>query len=294
MQNSEIGNLVRSSIIRPLFAATSIFVLLFAGMGVCQTVNHVYSFTSQGASQGPTSTLVQGRDGKLYGTAFGGSAGSIFKITTADVLTSLYALQQTTGSSPYGLVLASDGNYYGVTAGGGSNSNGVLFRLTAAGTYTVLHSFAGGSDGATPFNPPIQASDGNLYGTTDGDNTGSTVYKYTLSGRFGTIYQFTGNVTIAPLIQGLDGNLYGTESAGGANGCGGIFGLSTAGVLLQSYSFPCGAGGNEPAGPLEQASDGNFYGTTALGGTFDKGTIFRATPSFQVSIMYSFTAGNNY
>src|SRR6202041_3116803 len=124
MHNSEIGKM------RPLLAAASIFVLLFAGVGICQTVNRVYSFTSQDASQDPSSTLVQGRDGKLYGTAAGGSVGSVFKITIADVLTSLYALQQTTGSSPYGVVLASDGNYYGVTAGGGSNSNGVLFRLT--------------------------------------------------------------------------------------------------------------------------------------------------------------------
>lgn len=60
---------------------------------------------------------------------------------------------------------------------------------------------------------------------------------------------------------------------------------------MQSYSFPCGAGGNEPAGPLVQASDGNFYGTAALGGTFGNGAIFKATPAFQVSILYNFVGG---
>jgi uncharacterized repeat protein (TIGR03803 family) len=141
---------MRALRIKPLFCVVTLVVsmapVLLVKASHCQTVNHVYSFTSQDASQDPSSALVQGRDGKLYGTAAAGSAGSVFKITIADVLTSLYALQQTTGSSPYGVVLASDGNYYGVTAGGGSNSNGVLFRLTPAGTYTVLHSFAGGRD----------------------------------------------------------------------------------------------------------------------------------------------------
>src|ERR1700722_150436 len=178
---------MRALRIKPLFCVVTVVVsmapVLLVKASHCQSVNRVYSFTGAGDTKNPNSTLVQGRDGKLYGTANGTIAGAVFRITTSDVFTELYTLQAATGSGPYGLVLGTDGNYYGVAAGGGNNNNGVLFKISPSGIYTVLHSFAGGSDGATPFNPPIQASDGNLYGTTDGDNTGSTVYKYTLSGR---------------------------------------------------------------------------------------------------------------
>src|SRR6202023_443895 len=213
---------------RSVWAATiAVFIsLLFANQARCQSVNRVYSFTGAGDTKNPNSTLVQGRDGKLYGTANGNIAGAVFRITPSDVFTELYALQAATGSGPYGLVLGTDGNYYGVAAGGGDNNNGVLFKISPSGIYTVLHSFAGGSDGATPFSPPIQASDGKLYGTTTGDSTGSTVSKYTLESTFSTMYQFTGTsgATVgATLVQGTDGNLYGVMSAGGTSGCGGLF-----------------------------------------------------------------------
>jgi uncharacterized repeat protein (TIGR03803 family) len=251
-------------------------------------VNHVYSFTSQGSSQFPAHvTPAQGRDGKLYGTTNGGTNGSIFKVSIARSFAELFAFHFSDGCCPaYGLTLATDGNFYGAAAGGGNGQNGVLFKITPTGTYTVVHYFGGGFDGAVPAFPPLQASDGNLYGTTVGDSSGSTVYKYTLSGKFSTIFQFNGQFVGLSLIQGADGGLYETGS-GGAKGCGGIFKMSTTGVMLQSYSFPCGDGGNGPEGLL-QAADGNFYGTTLQGGSHNAGTIFKMTPDFQVSILYSF------
>jgi uncharacterized repeat protein (TIGR03803 family) len=173
---------------------------------------------------------------------------------------------------------------------GGNGQNGVFFKVTPSGDFTAIYYFAGGSDGANPFAPPIQAADGNLYGMTgDVSGTGSTVYKYTLSGNFSTIYQFSGAYSGAPLIQATDGYLYGTTGTGGWANCGTIFKMSTAGVLLQSYPFPCHAGGSVPSNaPLLQAADGNFYGTTTGGGTQNQGTIFKMTPDFQVSILYTF------
>jgi uncharacterized repeat protein (TIGR03803 family) len=273
--------------------AVSMAPVLLVRPSHCQTVSHVYSFTSQNSSQFPAGlALVQGRDWRLCGTTSGSSNGSIFRITRGDVFAELFALGFTNGCCPYGgVTLASDGNFYGTTQGGGNGQNGVLFKMTPTGTYTVLHFFAGGNDGADPAAAPIQASDGSLYGTTVNPSSGSTVYKYTFSGSFGTIHQFSGKDgqgVVAALTQGADGNLYGVASAGGANGCGTVFQLSTAGAILQSYSFPCGAGGNEPTGSLLQASDGNLYGTTALGGSLDKGTVFKMTPDFQVSILYNF------
>src|SRR5437868_399657 len=84
--------------------------------------------------------------------------------------------------------------------------------LRSSGVYTVLHEFAGGSDGAVPAAPTIVAFDGNLYGTTSGNTTtASTIYKYMrASGTFTTIYQFDqahGTTVIAPLIQATDGSL---------------------------------------------------------------------------------------
>jgi uncharacterized repeat protein (TIGR03803 family) len=139
------------------------------------------------------------------------------------------------------------------------------------------------------FRPPIQASDGNFYGTTFQD---STVYRYSLSQGYSVIYQFNqtqGQGVFASLIQGTDGNLYGVAESGGANDCGTIFRLTTSGVPLGYYSFPCGGGGLYPVAALVQASDGNFYGTTSEGGLENYGTIFKLDQGGGVSILYRFS-----
>jgi uncharacterized repeat protein (TIGR03803 family) len=112
----------------------------------------------------------------MYGTAvLGGdySMGSIFKQRTrgtGNIL--LHSFSGSDGSGPFGgLVLAGDGNFYGVTIQGGTYGFGVLFRITTAGQLTVLYNFTGGIDGRYPVFPPIEAIDGNLYGITQGDFT---------------------------------------------------------------------------------------------------------------------------
>jgi uncharacterized repeat protein (TIGR03803 family) len=195
----------------------------------------------------------------------------MFSLTTGGVPNFPHIFDISSGSDPFGgLTLAGDGSFYGTTGFGGSMNNGVLFQVTPSGGYTVLHEFQGGSDGAVPAAPPIMGTDGSLYGTTNGNSsTPSTIYKYTpASGTLTTIYQFDqdhGQFVTSPLIQATDGNLYGTAFQGGANNCGTIFKLTTSGSLLWYYSFPCGQGGANPIGPLLQAADGNFYGTTRAG-----------------------------
>jgi uncharacterized repeat protein (TIGR03803 family) len=211
-----------------------------------------------------------------------------------DAFTELFAFHFTDGCcADSGMMLASDGNFYGNAFGGGSANLGALFKVSSNGTYTVLHNFAGGSDGAYPLGAPIQASDGNFYGTTIGDSSGSTIYKYTLSGSLRTIYQFDGSngQHVRASIQGADGNLYGTATAGGSKNCGTIFKMTSAGSVFQSYSFPCNTAGSQPVAPLLQASDGNFYGTTSAGGNRNQGVVFKMTPTFQVSVLYSFLGG---
>jgi uncharacterized repeat protein (TIGR03803 family) len=208
--------------------------LLIGHLSFAQTVAEVYSFNEQGGPE--FVTPAQGRDGRLYGTDGCGGimSGFIFATTTAGSLTDLHDFDPAEGFCPNaGLTLATDGSFYGTTLGGGNNQNGVLFKITPKGTYTVLHFFAGGADGSGPSAAPIEASNGALYGTTEGDSTGSTIYKYTAAGGLNAIYQFDGTHgqgVIAPLIQGTDGKLYGTASSGGRT----VAGLSSRCPLWES------------------------------------------------------------
>jgi uncharacterized repeat protein (TIGR03803 family) len=276
-------------------------LLLLASASPAQTVSVVYTFDGSNASQDPEGAPVQGRDGKLYGTTIGLTYGSIFRLTTSGHLDQLFALNGTDGSYPNsGVTLASDGNFYGTAAFDGSENEGVLFKITPSGSYTVLHNFGTGIDGGTPEAPPIQASDGSLYGTTHGGPGTSVVYRYTLAGIYSVIAAFTGSAgtsLVGPLVQGSDGNLYGTASQGGAHNSGTVFKMTTTGSILGFYSFNyngnAAKGGYFPTGRLIQASDGNFYGVTNAGGTFGFGTVFRMTPTVRITTLYSFQGAPN-
>jgi len=189
----------------------------------------------------PSSVLVQGVDGNFYGTTeFGGtngSAGTVFKMTPAGKLTTLYAFTGgDDGAVPIpGLAVGADGNFYGTTIEGGSNNVGTVFRITPSGTLTTLYTFAG-DDGANPWGGLVQSTDGNLYGTTE--NGGAygfgTIFSLAPNGPFTTVAQFdgyNGATPAAALAQAGDGNLYGTTSAGGSSGAGTVFRLSIAGAL---------------------------------------------------------------
>jgi uncharacterized repeat protein (TIGR03803 family) len=293
----------------------AMLVFLCAGLTPShgQSVEEILGFPNS-MSAGAYGTLTQGRNGSLYGTTDGqGSTqnpnGTIFTVDTdGSMPTSLFSFDGANGQEPfYGMTLALDGNYYGTTIGGGASNSGVLFKISPSGTYSLLYQFTGGADGAYPVGPPVQGSDGNLYGVTDlGSGTDGTVYKYTLStGTFSTIFSLNpdgsqGNGPLAQLTQAADGSLYGTTIVGGASNCGTIFRVTTAGVLLSVYSFPCGLGGYSPQAPLYEASDGNLYGTTVLGGKVDSsgdckqgcGTVFKISHGV-VSVIYRFSGFPN-
>jgi uncharacterized repeat protein (TIGR03803 family) len=204
------------------------------------------------------------------------------------------------GANPVaGLVQASDGNLYGTAYEGGTNGYGTIFRVSASGVLTPLYSFTGGNDGARPYTGLVQASDGNLYGTTEagGTNGEGVVFRITTSGTPTPLYSFTGGHDGAnprgDLVQAGDGNLYGTTEDGGTNFDGTVFRISTNGALKPLYSFTDGHDGAFPEAALLQANDGNLYGTTHEGGTNGHGAVFRITTNGVLTPLYSFTGTND-
>jgi uncharacterized repeat protein (TIGR03803 family) len=189
----------------------------------------------------PSPVLVQGSDGSFYGTTEEGGtygAGTVFKISTAGLLTVLYSFADTNdGAIPAaGLTPGADGNFYGVAEIGGEFGLGTVFKVTPAGAFTALYSFAGEEDGGYPFGGLLAARDGNLYGTTETDGAYGlgTVFQISPSGNLNTLAQFegyNGSTPLAALIQGSDGNLYGTTEAGGTADQGTLFRINLAGPL---------------------------------------------------------------
>jgi uncharacterized repeat protein (TIGR03803 family) len=265
----------------PAFAQTPNLILVFNNAGITGPL--------------PYGFIVQGRDGNLYSsTRFAGthSIGGVFSVTPSGTENVVYNFQASDGDLCHaGVSLGADGDFYGVCYTNGSGGQGIVYKVTARGTFTILHAFTGaGGDGANPQAPPIQAADGNLYGTTvhGGGNNQGTVYKLTPAGSLTILYSFTGGadgVTPGPVMQGSDGYLYGA-AYGGANGFGTIYKISTTGKLKVLHAFN-NSDGNQPSSALIQGTDGNFYGNTYSGGANNNGVIFKMAASGKLTVLHS-------
>jgi uncharacterized repeat protein (TIGR03803 family) len=280
----------------------TLFCMATPQVGRAQTLTTLANFVGTNGANPLFAPLVQGTDGNLYGTTQAGGAhqqGTVFKVTTAGTLTTLYSFCGQScgdGSAPFGgLVLGKDGNLYGTTEAGGTNNDGTVFKITPQGALTMLHSF-NIRDCFNPFAGLVQATDGNFYGTTEsgGTNLLGTLFKITPQGALTTLHSFDstdGSSPEAPLIQATDGNLYGTTYNGGAVGedYGTIFKITTRGALTTLHDF------NETEGraivpALVQASDGNFYGTASEGGASGYGSVFMMTLDGTLTVLHSFNA----
>src|SRR5438477_4024 len=298
-------------------------VIPLAEGGVALTTLHSFS-GPDGAN--PAGGLVRGADGNLYETTsddyFTSQFGTVFRITHEGVFTNLYSLKGgDEGAWPhFGLVLGSDGNFYGTTAYRGANFKGTIFKITPSGdfsTLVALDSFSGSpgsllvpandgkfySVGNFGFGTGLtQGRDGNLYGTTGwggpafidnpiggGGGGHGTAFKLTTNGVLTTLAVFNGTNGYGPnsLVQASNGDFYGTTyglSGGGTSLLGTIFKLTAGGSLTSLFSFNGTNGTNPKYATLLKAANGVFYGTTYSGGASNYGTIFRLslTPSTPV------------
>ncbi len=261
----------------------------------------LYSFCAQAnCADGafPLGGLVEGVNGHLYGTTYLGGAncaacGTVFELTPTGQLTTLHsfcsAANCADGSSPYSeLVLAHNGHFYGTTetgglgVGGGNPGYGTVFGITPAGVFTTVYNFCSLTkcyDGTDPYAGLIQGSDGYLYGATlaSGAHNDGTVFRLSLTGKLTTIHQFCsvnrdcpdGAEPVGGLLQATDGNFYGTAQEGGATFTGIAYELTPTKSFTTLYSF-CPTGfcdeGMWPQAALVQATNGDFYGTTLIGG----------------------------
>jgi len=275
-------------------------------------VTTIYSFCAmQNCADGysPDAALVQAADGNLYGTASGGGtkdSGTVFKITPAGALTTLYSFcvqpDCADGANPVSeLTQGADGNLYGMTSQGGKGS-GTIFNINSSGALTTIYTFcskAQCADGGNPKGGLIRGADGSFYGTTFAGGTGNagTIFMVTPQGALTTIFSFctgcaVGAAPYSTLVQDGDGNFYGTAYYGGAKGQGTAFKVTPppkvtppgkvkpTWKIIAVHSFDDSDA--YPIAALMQAKDGNFYGATFNGGSSPKclnsggcGTVFR-------------------
>jgi uncharacterized repeat protein (TIGR03803 family) len=242
--------------------------------------------------------FTQAWDGNLYVTANqGGPAngnclfgcGQILAMTTAGAVIPVHEFDfASEGASPRGgLTLGTDGNLYGVLSGGGTTGFGSIFKITTGGVFTILHAFSG-SDG-NAFYPPIQATDGNFYGTTSAGGFNGSLYKLTPSGNFTVLHGFNRNVEGdggGPLVQGVDGKLY-TAAPEGTSGGGTILQFTTKGKLKILHNFPLDRSEGYGIFTPVQAPDGNFYGVCNQGGAQSSGTVWKISPTGAFTLLYS-------
>ena len=247
-------------------------------------------FATLGIATYPNDGLTIDANDTLYGvTPYGGSSfrGSVFKVTSAGVATTLATFNDANGAYPADqLTLDAAGNIYGTTENGGlgisasSNGFGTVFKISNTGIFSTLVLFDG-LNGANPRGKLAIDAGGNLYGTTVG---GNSLFKVSSAGVLTTLAKFTGSggIGTAPtggLLLDAAGNLFGTTVNGGDTvfgvnkGFGTIFEYSAAGALTTLATFDNSNGANPHAGLTADAA-GNLYGTT-VNGPSNIGTIFK-------------------
>jgi len=308
---------MKPALLIAFFVALALSVPDGMAQAASPTFSTLYEFAGTPDVEQPLGPLVADKNGVLYGAGFGGKQnhGAIFSLTppavpggawTEKVLHNFGGVRKRDGEYPFaGLVVGEEGSIYGVDAGD-KGTFGLAFELRAAGgsgpAIRILHTFVGGSDGASPYGGLIRGRNGVLYGTTIGgggfsgedcifDGCG-TIFSLTPPATGGpwaeaVLYSFTGAngdgaSPSGDLVVDANGTLYGTCGTGGAGGDGTVYELappaSPGGAWTETilHSFT-GADGSGPQFGVALGSDGSLYGT-ARGEGSSRGVVFQLTP----------------
>ena len=255
----------------------------------------------------PDASPIRDEEGNLYGTTYKGggrNAGTVFKLDLNGNLITLHEFGLGDGAGPTAaLVRDIHGNLYGTTSGGGSRACaygcGSIFRVDAAGVFTSLYLFTGGTDGDTPMGPLVLDQEGNLYGTTryGGITDNGTIFKLQPDGTLITLHLFAGfpdgEQPFAGLVADAAGNFYGTTYAGGnAFNFGTIFKLDASGHETVLYRFKGSADGSSPYSGVILDEAGNLYGTTVggggSGGGFGPGVVYKLDTKGTYTVLHTF------
>jgi uncharacterized repeat protein (TIGR03803 family) len=318
-------NTLSASGIRTILAVVTAVVLITltpAHQVSAQTYSVLHQFQSGTSTDGacPAASLVLGPDGYFYGTTqLGGTTatgvdpgdGTAFKMSASGSITILHNFGDgsVTNDGIYpsaSLTLGSDGNFYGTTLDSSDGNAGDVFKMTPSGTVSILYEFADmGLNGKNPASQLVVGANGSFYGTTlAGGNAGDgTVFEVSPEGIEAVLHNF-GDGSIAndginpgALVLGSDGNFYGVTVLGGRAQEGTIYRMSPSGQLAVLHQFGDGTVANDGEQPngIMQATDGNLYGTTSLGGNTgtDGGALFRCTLSGVAAVLYSFALNEN-
>jgi uncharacterized repeat protein (TIGR03803 family) len=248
--------------------------------------------TPDGAN--PWAALTLAPDGNLYGTTRRGAngSGSVFRLTTNGLFSTLVSLSPDQGGPNAPLVLGNNDTFYGTT------ENGLLFNVTTNGVLTPLTNIsglkAGGLSGLT------LGDDGSFYGTASSGGTSNCgmVFRFPTNSPLALVASFgftNGQLPLSGLTAAGNGSFYGTTHSGGstnqsAANFGVIFNVTTNGILTLVAAF-ANTNGAYPYSGLTFGPDGNLYGATACGG-IGMGNLFRATTNGQVSGLVMFNGPN--
>lgn len=279
------------------------------------TVEVVAEFNG-GNGATPVSGLMKTKDGQLFGTAAEGGkltncvtgCGTVYRFTPEMKISPVVKLSgagRTPGHFPAGgLLEAADGWLYGTTAyspeqAGCAEGCGTIYRTDPQGKVTTVARMTR-DVGANSYSELVQLADGTLYGTAmrggtftsclSGEYGCGTVFSVSADGKVKALVQFDGANGAYPrgALVAKNGNLFGATTYGGAANAGTVFRVTPAGKFKTLVSFDGAGQGSGPQGGLVIGADGNFYGTTVLGGEFGHGTVFRLTPAGMLTTLVSF------
>jgi uncharacterized repeat protein (TIGR03803 family) len=282
--------------------ASAIALAAFAACVQAQTYNlrviHRFSGAPDDGSS-PITGVQFDSAGNLYGATDKGGTynkGTVFKIAKSGTETILHSFDGKAGGLVPREVTVdpATGDLYGITEYGGEgdgNGDGLIYKVAADGTFTILHIFDAVHDGFYPSGRLVLDPQGNLYGSSAGGGGGGygTVFEYGTNGTFTVLHAFTGADGAGPyggVIRDRAGNLYGVTTTGGADNDGTIYRLAPDGTLTTLYTFTGGTDGENPYSLVGDQA-GNLYGTTST----NWGTIFKLAPDGTFTTLYAFTLG---